>query len=102
MNLKSTKVGCIPAEGFRDHVTTDGSLLAVRGRWAACGWSMVQLDQDEKMGPTHGMYRTLDAELEIQRTIKRAELPVFLCLRRKIAGRAVAHVDNKGIIGGLW
>ena len=26
---------------------------------------MVQLDQDEEMGPLHGMYGTLDAELEV-------------------------------------
>ena len=35
---------CLPAEGFRDHVATDGSLLAVAGKWSACGWSVVQLD----------------------------------------------------------
>ena len=34
----------------------------------------LQLDQDEEMVPMHGMYGTLDAELEVQRTIKRAEL----------------------------
>ena len=33
---------------------------------------MVQLDHDEEMEPMHGMYGTLDAELEVQRTIKRA------------------------------
>ena len=36
--------GCgFPGEGFRDHVTTDGSLLGVPGKWCACGWSVVQL-----------------------------------------------------------
>ena len=30
------------------------------------------------------MSDTLDAELEVQRTIKRAELPAFLCLCRRI------------------
>ena len=35
---------------------------------------MVQLDHDEEMEPMHGMYGTLDAELEVQRTIKRVEL----------------------------
>ena len=44
---------------------------------------MVQLDHDEEMGPTHGMYGTLDAELEVQRTIKRAELTAFLCLLKE-------------------
>ena len=43
----------------------------------ACGWSVVQLDHDEEMDPTHGMYGTLDAELEVRRTIKRTELTAF-------------------------
>ena len=46
--------------------------------------------------------RTLDAELEVQRTIKRAELIAFLCLVRKAVDPTVVHVDNKGIIDGLW
>ena len=38
---------------------------------------MVQLDHDEEMDPMHGMYGTLEAELEVQRTIKIAELTAF-------------------------
>ena len=34
---------------------------------------MVQLDHDEEMGPMRGMRGTLDAELEVRSTIKRAE-----------------------------
>ena len=66
-----------PAEGFRDHVATDGSLLGAAEKWRACGWSVVQLDQDGELGPMHGMYGTLEAELEVQRTIKRSELTSF-------------------------
>ena len=54
----------------------------------------MQLDQDEE-GPVHG---TLDAELEVQRTIKRAELTAFLCLLQKVVGPIKVRVDNKGII----
>ena len=48
----------IPAEGFKGHVATDGSLLGIAGMWGACGWAggVVQLDYDEEMGPLHGMY----------------------------------------------
>ena len=35
---------------------------------------MVQLDSDEEVGPLHGMYGSVEAEFEVQRTIKRAEL----------------------------
>ena len=49
---------------------------------------MVQLDHDEEMGP-HGMCGTLEAELEVQRTIKRAERTAFLCLFRKAIGPTI-------------
>ena len=63
---------------------------------------MVQLDHDEEIGPMHGMYGTQDAELEVQRTIKRAELTAFLCFLWKAIGPTMVHVDSKGIIDGLW
>ena len=63
---------------------------------------MVQLDHDEEMAPMRGMYGTLEAELKVQRTIKRADLTAFLCLLRKAIGPTMVHVDNKGIIDGLW
>ena len=47
---------------------------------SACGWWVVQVDHDEEVGPMHGMHGTLDAELEVQRAIKRAELTDVLCL----------------------
>ena len=62
----------------------------------------MQPDHDEEMGLMHGMDGTLDAELEVQRTMKRAEKPAFLRLLRKAIGRTVVHVDIKGIIDGLW
>ena len=44
----------------------------------------------------------MDAELEVQRTIKGAELTAFLCFLKKVIGAIKVHVDNKGIIDGLW
>ena len=61
---------------------------------------MVQLDLDEEMGPMHGMCGTLDAELEVQRAIKRSELTAFLFLFRKGMALTMAHVDNKGVVDG--
>ena len=91
---------CIPARGFRDHVATDGSLLGVAGKWCACGWSEVQLDDDEELGPMHGMYGTLEAALEVQRTIKRAD---FLCLLRRAIRPTMVHVDKKvPLMGCGW
>ena len=37
--------------------------------------------------PLHGMYRSMEAELEVQ--------------RRKVIGPIKVHVDSKGIIDGL-
>ena len=42
----------------------------------------MQLDHDEEMGSMHGMCGTLDAQLEVQRIMKRAALTAFLCLLR--------------------
>ena len=50
----------------------------------------------------HGVYGTLDADLEVQRTKKRAELTAFLCHFRRIVGPTAAHVDNKGSVDVLW
>ena len=63
---------------------------------------MVQLDYCEELGPLHGMHGSMEAEFEVQRTIKRAELTAFLGLLKKVIGPIKVHVDNKGIIDGLW
>ena len=61
---------------------------------------MEQKDHDNKMGSTHGMYGTWSANLEVERTIKKAELTAFLCLLTRIVGPTTAHVGNKRIIDG--
>ena len=71
-----------------------GSGENVVGQWCS-------LDYDEEMGPLHGMCGSMEAELEVQRATKRAELAAFLCLLRKVSGPIKVHVDNKGIIDGL-
>ena len=90
----------MPAEGFKGHVAIDGSLQRNDGKCGACGWAVVQLDYDEKMGPLQGMYGSMEAEYEVQRTIKRAELTAFLCVLRKVCGPIKIHADSKGIIDG--
>ena len=89
----------MPVEGFKSHVATDGSLLGKTGKWGACGW--VQLDYDEEMGSLYGMYVSMEAELEIQRTTKKAELTPFLCRLKTVIGPTKVHVDNKRMIDGL-
>ena len=92
----------MPAEGFKGQVATDGFLLCSAGKWGACGWAVVQLDHDEEMGPLHGMYASMEAEFEVQCTIKRAELTAFTCLLKRVIRLIKVDVDNKGIIDGLW
>ena len=91
----------MPAESFKGPVATDGSLQGRARKLRACGWAVVQLDYDEEMVPLHGMYGSVEAECEVQRTIKRAELTAFLCLLRKVSGPIKVHVDNKGTIDWL-
>ena len=78
-------------EDFWTHVATDGSLLGVSGRRSACGSSFVQLAHDEEVelllrysAPSRGLRR-----------------PSFDSSQR-IVGPTTAHVDNKGVIDGLW
>ena len=44
---------------------------------------------------------SVEAELEVQRTIKRAELTAFVCLLIRMIRPIKVHVDSKGIIDGL-
>ena len=53
----------------------------------------MRLHHEEEMGPMHGMYGPLNAELEAQRTIKRAELTASLCVRRFFIGPTTVHVE---------
>ena len=50
------------------------------------------VDYDEEMGPLHGMYGSMEAELEVQRTVKRAELTAFLCLLKRVIEPIKVHV----------
>ena len=69
----------IPVEGFRGRVATDGSLLGKAGKWEIVvgqwySWTMMKR-WGPCMGPSHGMYGSMESEFEVQRTIKRAERP---------------------------
>ena len=61
----------MPAELFQGHVVTDGSLPGIAGKWRACGWSVVQLDFVMKNWGPCMVYGSMEAEFEVQRTIKR-------------------------------
>ena len=62
-----------------------------------------------KRWPLYGMYGSTEAEFEVQRTVKRAELTAFLCLlervimlsQESVIGPIKVHVDNKAMIDGL-
>ena len=62
----------------------------------------MQFDYVEELGPLHGMYGSMEAEFEVQRTIKRAELTAFLCLFKELIGPIKVHVHKTGNIDGLW
>ena len=96
------KVWGVLADEFKGHVATDGSLLGTAGKRGACGWSVLQLDDDEELRPLHGVYGSTKAKFEVQRTIKRAKLTAFLCFLKKVIGPIKVHVGNKGIGDGLW
>ena len=47
------------------------------------------------------MYGSMEAELEVQRSINRAELTTFFCLLKKVIAPIKVLVDNKGVVDGL-
>ena len=63
---------------------------------------VVQQDSDEEKGPMYSVYGTMDADLEVQCTIKKGALTAFLRLLIKIIGPTTSPADNEGIIDGLW
>ena len=71
------------------------------GKWGTCGWSVVQLDYEE-LGPLRWMCGSMDAELEFQRTIKRAELTAFLCVLKKGDWTHKSACRQQKNIHGLW
>ena len=75
--LRSPRVGACQKKGSK------ATLQLTAGKWRACGLSVVQLDFDEELGPLQGVYGSMDAELEVRRTIKRAKLTAFLSLLKK-------------------
>ena len=67
----------------------------VVGQW--CSWIM-----KKNWGHCVGCTARWKQNLRVQRTTKRAELTTFLCLLRQVIETIKVHVDNKGIIDGLW
>ena len=93
----------MPAEGSR--ATLQRTALSwvqlesgehVVGQW--CSWTAMK-----NWCPCMGCTAGWEAELEVQRTMKRAELTAFLCLlKKKSDWTHEVQVDNEGIIDGLW
>ena len=89
----------MPVEGCKGHMATDGSLPGKTGKWGACGSAVEKLDYDEEMESLLGMYGSAEAEHEVQRTIKRAELAAFSRFLQKVFGPSKVHVGNKFLQG---
>ena len=62
----------------------------------------MQLDYDGEVVPLRGMYDSMEAELEAQRTIKRSVLTALFCFLKIVAGPIKVHVDTRGMIDGPW
>ena len=88
-------------EGFRSHVAICGSVKGVSGKDAACGWAVVQLDCDTEEEPWLAIYGSILAELEVQRTIKSAEIWAFTMALAEPVGTSTIHTGNLGTWDGL-
>ena len=90
-NLKNTRAGASPTKASGT-MWPPTALLGVSGKWGACGWALVQLDQDEEMGRCMGC---TDRQMQSLRFSVRAVLTAFLSLLRKAFSPTMVHVDNK-------
>ena len=61
----------------------------------------MQMDHAGELGPTRGIYGTMEVKSEVQHTIKRADLTTVPCLLESMCGPSTAHVDNTDTIDGL-
>ena len=78
----------------------DGSWKGVSGKDAACGWAVVRLDYDKEEEPWYATSGTMLAELEVQRTIKRAEPRAFTAALAELVGSSTARIDTMGVLDG--
>ena len=60
-----------------------GWCLIVAGKYAPCGWWVVQMDTDDDDIPWYGMFSTILVCIDVQRIIKRANMSAsYLALVR--------------------
>ena len=89
-------------EGFREHIAINDSLDGFSGRDAVCGWLVVHLDFDKEEDPWCVIHGKMWADLEVQRTIKRAVLWAFTIVLSCLIGPSTIHTENMGNIDALW
>ena len=74
-------------------IAVDGSLRSVAGKYAACGWAVVQFDVVGSHTPWHGMYGTIPVYIEVQRTIKRSNIwASYMAVVRQSGRRAFSLI----------
>ena len=89
-------------KNFREHIAIYGLLKRVSGLDAACGWALVQLDQDMTEEPWSAIYGTMLAALEVQRTIKSALSWALTMAVASLIGPSTIHTENLGNVDGSW
>ena len=62
----------------------------------------VQLEYNKEEEPWYATYGTMFATLEVQRTIKRAELCASAIALASLIGPSTILTDEKGILDGSW
>ena len=81
-------------KSFRDHIAIYGLLKRLSGLDAACGWAVVQLDQDMSEEPWYAIYGTMLAMLEVQRTIKSSLLWTLTMAVASLIGPSTFHTSS--------
>ena len=100
MSEESNKVDRKP-RSFHGRIAIDVSLRETAGKYAACGWVVVQMNLDGDEEPWYGVACNMPIELEVQRTIKRADICALYMALCRLNGPAGIYSDNRGVVQAL-
>ena len=68
---------------------------------ACVRWSVVQLDHDGDLGPMREYFGPIEAGIQVQRTINRADMTALCVALTRLCAPAAIHTDHMCILSGV-
>ena len=83
---------------YRVRIAIRGSLREILIKFTACGWLVVQMDPDGWTTPRYGVGGIMSVSLQVQRTIKRAEIRALYMVLLKLCWPAEMFSDHRRVV----